>query len=215
MKTKIILLLIACLFSFNSKINSGNTADEETAHSALDGLSEQVIDSLSHELEDFLNSVLGYNLDNRPRYTYEGINRILGDYIIDYYKSKYNVRYVYTSQEYIKDFFVIEETINACGELCGYITPYIIIYAEYIDEAESRLLDKYYNLLLDRLEEEDKPALIEGQKRWLESYEKDAEFSALITSDKYTGGGTMWRYVTFQQRKPRIEFLYECYNAIY
>ncbi|MBL7818085.1 MAG: DUF1311 domain-containing protein [Saprospiraceae bacterium] len=62
-------------------------------------------------------------------------------------------------------------------------------------EAEKRydkLLNKYYKMLLDKLQGEDKKVLTETQKSWILFKEKEYKLMGTVYSVTYTGGGTMY-----------------------
>ena len=62
-------------------------------------------------------------------------------------------------------------------------------------EAEKRydkLLNKYYKVLLGKLQGEDKKVLIETQKSWITFKNNEIKLISTFYSDKYTGGGTMY-----------------------
>jgi uncharacterized protein YecT (DUF1311 family) len=77
-------------------------------------------------------------------------------------------------------------------------------------EAQKRydlLLNKYYQLLLKKLEGDDKKLLIEAQRAWIAFRDKEIKLIQTLNSDKYTGGGTMYSNISvgniFQLTKDR------------
>lgn len=58
-------------------------------------------------------------------------------------------------------------------------------------KAYDKLLNKYYNKLLNVLDKEDRASLIEAEKGWIAFKNKNESFTDIIMSNKYFGGGTI------------------------
>lgn len=54
-----------------------------------------------------------------------------------------------------------------------------------------RLLNTYYQLLLKKLNKEDKELLKESQRNWIKLRDSERKLSAAITKEEYSGGGTI------------------------
>lgn len=62
------------------------------------------------------------------------------------------------------------------------------------NEAEAgydKLLNKYYQVLLNRLKEEDKEILKQAQRNWIAYRDSEKKLNGLLTDDTYSGGGTI------------------------
>jgi uncharacterized protein YecT (DUF1311 family) len=76
------------------------------------------------------------------------------------------------------------------------------------------LLNKYYKLLMSRLEGADKEILKKSQRNWIAFRDSEEELNRTLVKEEYTGGGTMYRMTyaarnlsTVQQRVEEL-FLY-------
>jgi uncharacterized protein YecT (DUF1311 family) len=58
-------------------------------------------------------------------------------------------------------------------------------------EKYDSLLNKYYQLLLGKLDKEDKIALVEAQRAWLAFRDKELRLASILRKEKYSGGGTI------------------------
>ncbi|HSY61287.1 MAG TPA: lysozyme inhibitor LprI family protein [Cytophaga sp.] len=62
------------------------------------------------------------------------------------------------------------------------------------NEAEKEydlLLNKYYKLLLNKLESNDKAILQEAQRNWIKFRDSEVALIHLLSDEKYSGGGTI------------------------
>ncbi len=67
-----------------------------------------------------------------------------------------------------------------------------MLQATYDKEKDyDQLLNKYYNKLIEMLNEEDKAILITAQKNWMSFRDSERIFNQLISRDEYSGGGTI------------------------
>lgn len=65
---------------------------------------------------------------------------------------------------------------------------------EATNEAEKEydlLLNKYYKLLLNKLEPNDKVILQEAQRNWIKFRDSERALITLLSDEKYSGGGTI------------------------
>lgn len=61
-----------------------------------------------------------------------------------------------------------------------------------LENGYDKLLNKYYQLLTNKLKEEDRTTLVEAQRSWLKFRDTEKMLIRTISSETYTGGGTMW-----------------------
>jgi uncharacterized protein YecT (DUF1311 family) len=54
-----------------------------------------------------------------------------------------------------------------------------------------KLLNKYYEMLLKKLNDQDKELLRKSQRNWILYRDSDREFNKEVAKDEYTGGGSM------------------------
>lgn len=95
-----------------------------------------------------------------------------------------------------------------------------MVGAAYDAEAEyDELLNKYYKLLMSRLGETEKNALRQSQRNWIEYRDSERELNQLLTSDHYSGGGTIQRVIAASKyldiTKTRVIDLYQYLNRGY
>ena len=71
-----------------------------------------------------------------------------------------------------------------------------IVKATYDAEAEyDKLLNKYYQWLLKKLNDSDKEYLKQSQRNWLQFRDSERKLNAEVSKDEYSGGGTMQRVI--------------------
>lgn len=69
-----------------------------------------------------------------------------------------------------------------------------MIEAAYNAEIEyDKLLNKYYKILLNKLNESDRESLKKAQQSWIKFRDSERDLVAILSNDEYTGGGTMHR----------------------
>jgi len=56
-----------------------------------------------------------------------------------------------------------------------------------------RLLNKYYKLLLSRLDKKDQAKLKQSQRNWITLRNSERKLSSALTAENYSGGGTIQR----------------------
>ena len=117
-------------------------------------------------------------------------------------KKAKTLREVLEAQDYYSDFekintvsfkvdtFIVEEILS--GKLDIDFTTIGMIEAMYDAEKKyDKLLNKYYKILMDMLEEEDKETLRTSQRNWITFRDSEKNVAAMLTQEHYTGGGTM------------------------
>ena len=198
------VLFIAC--SHDNKTLSEAQCSVQTSDSIYEELLQDKLDSI-FDIELYLEDTV------RSSFIYDNVNHILTGYIETRFKKENNTDSLPNekSLEYAKDTFSIQETSRFCQKR-DYTTLRMSLCNIYREEAQRYLVNKYYTKLMSILKEEDKLLLKENQEHWYESYKSDKLLSKKITSEKYTGGGTMWQIVDYSDQQSRIQFLFDCYN---
>ena len=92
--------------------------------------------------------------------------------------------------EFMTDTFVINRVANRMTDV-DYSTYGINNAIDESVKAYDKLLNKYYNKLLDRLKGDDKQVLIEAQRKWLAFRDAELHLLGVVIKDEYSGGGTM------------------------
>ena len=117
--------------------------------------------------------------------------------------------------EFARDTFRINETCRMMmdipsSEKIDWDLAISYLYKFY---AEEYLIYKYYTKAMGYLADEDKVLLEISQKKWNDSLQADwnLEGETLI---KYMGGGRIWHYATFTNKRARAEFLFKMYNHV-
>ncbi|GGH76835.1 hypothetical protein GCM10011318_25700 [Phaeocystidibacter marisrubri] len=72
-----------------------------------------------------------------------------------------------------------------------YSTSGMIKYTLGAEEAYDQLLNKYYRLLLDKLNEEDQSTLIQAQNYWQLYRESERTLNRKLSNEDYSGGGSI------------------------
>lgn len=62
-----------------------------------------------------------------------------------------------------------------------------------------QLLNKYYNVLLKKLNKEDRKQLISAQRAWLKFRDAEREVNSLLVKSEYSGGGTIQQLIHSSQ----------------
>ncbi|MBI3240372.1 MAG: DUF1311 domain-containing protein [Flavobacteriia bacterium] len=83
-----------------------------------------------------------------------------------------------------------------------------------------QLLNKYYGLLLSKLEKEEQTLLKESQRNWIKFRDSERKLSLNLMDEKYTGGGTIQRLVysswyaslTEKRVEELVEYLMRVWN---
>lgn len=73
-------------------------------------------------------------------------------------------------------------------------TPEGLVKASvFLEQEYDNLLTRYYQMLLNKMREEDKNILIESQQNWKKYRDSEKKLLYTISSDTYTGeGGSFW-----------------------
>lgn len=104
------------------------------------------------------------------------------DYLSDFEKQ--------ISIDFQIDTFQIEKLLSKRTSI-DYST-YGMTEAAYQTEAEyDRLLNKYYLLLLKKLDASDKEILKQSQRNWIQYRDSERKFNNILAKDQYSGGGTI------------------------
>jgi uncharacterized protein YecT (DUF1311 family) len=71
------------------------------------------------------------------------------------------------------------------------------------------MLNKYYNLLLSKLNEPDKEILRQSQRNWVKYRDSELQLNVVIAGDEYSGGGSIQRIYHAERKvgivKSRLE----------
>ena len=71
-----------------------------------------------------------------------------------------------------------------------------MVNASYEAEIEyDKLLNKYYQILIKKLDPVDKEIFRKSQKNWIAFRDSERKFNSAISKDEYSGGGTMQRII--------------------
>ncbi len=94
--------------------------------------------------------------------------------------------------------------------------------SQAMNDAEAEydvLLNKYYKLLMSKLNEEDKEVLKQAQRAWIAYRDAERKLRVTITLPQYSGGGTMYNlYVAddyLSITRKRVLELYEMISRFY
>lgn len=81
------------------------------------------------------------------------------------------------------------------------------------------LLNKYYKMLLNRLEKNDREILVQAQRTWIQFRDNELKLNALLQKDQYSGGGSInildQASATLTLTKNRVLELYAYLSAIF
>jgi len=141
-------------------------------------------------------------------------------------KKAETIREMLENEDYISDFeqintiefkvdtFKVEAMLSAKLDID--YTTYSMIEAIYEAEKEyDRLLNKYYHILLKKLEPEDQESLKQVQRDWIKFRDSEKKLAATLTQSHYTGGGTMYNItLAFETMKITKSRVLELYNHI-
>jgi uncharacterized protein YecT (DUF1311 family) len=104
------------------------------------------------------------------------------------------------SQDFAKKFRQdtarVEQEIRDMLET-DYSTAGMIFASGTLETAYDKLLNKYYTLLSDKLNDRGKKTLREAQLNWIKSRDADKKLISELYEKAYTttGGGTIWRVI--------------------
>ncbi|MFV0539333.1 MAG: hypothetical protein ACK5M3_18495 [Dysgonomonas sp.] len=193
MKATIYLSILLLLLCFSCKESIQRDIDTEINNS---------FDSLQNKLDSVFDNA------TRQSFLYENINNLLHEYIDERFYQKIDTKSFRNEKllEYTRDTFRIQETVRFCQGK-DYSTLRMSLCNIYREEAEMKLVNKYYEKLLLTMDSNEKKLLIESQNKWIESYQSDKEFSDLLLSKEE---GTMYSILQFTKPEYRIQFLFDC-----
>lgn len=117
--------------------------------------------------------------------------------------------------EFSVDTFKIEKRKKLKLDI-DYSTTGMIISTLDANREYDKLLNKYYQLLLTSLNEEDKEVLKKSQRNWIEFRDSELELNTALMSKYYSGGGTIQgviaAYRVFEITKNRVIELFHYLN---
>ncbi len=109
------------------------------------------------------------------------------------------------------DTFVIEKLQSKKMEL-DYSTLGMVNAMNDTESEYDKLLNKYYQLLVKKLNDTDKEVLKQSQRNWIQYRDSERKLNSQLANEEYTGGGTMQRVVVASRyadiTKQRVEELY-------
>lgn len=94
--------------------------------------------------------------------------------------------------EFTIDTFKIEERQRLKLDI-DYSTNGMVISTLDANKEYDKLLNKYYQMLLNSLNEEDKEILKNSQRNWIVFRDSELELNGILMNDYYSGGGTIQR----------------------
>ncbi len=92
--------------------------------------------------------------------------------------------------EFTIDTFKLEHIVTKRMEI-DYSTAGMNTTLSERTTAYDALLNKYYNKILKRLNQDDKKVLINAQKAWLSYRDAEMKLISTMTKEEYSGGGTI------------------------
>ncbi len=92
--------------------------------------------------------------------------------------------------EFTLDTFRIEE-INSKMMSIDYSTVGMVDATYSSENDYDKLLNKYYKILIDKLDATDKEILHKSQKNWLVFRDGELQLNSMLAKEKYSGGGTI------------------------
>ncbi len=92
--------------------------------------------------------------------------------------------------EFTIDTFKIERMMQLRLSI-DYSTAGMVNAGSDTEEEYDKILNKYYQLLLSRLNDKDKETLKQSQRNWIAFRDSEQQLNRLLTDESYSGGGTM------------------------
>lgn len=92
--------------------------------------------------------------------------------------------------EFSVDTFRIAQTVSKRMDI-DYSTVGMNETIDEMTSAYDKLMNKYYNKLLNILKPEDKKILVNAQRAWLAYRDAEAKLIGTMTKEEYSGGGTI------------------------
>lgn len=185
-------------------------------------LSNRYDEEATKELSDSLKCLLLYHLYGRYEIVehYRQYHNAVNDYLDDYITTNFYTQTSFKSLEaeeleFSLDTFRIDETCRlimfetSIGD--NSILSHQYLYRFY---AEDYLIYKYYIKVEELLKDEDKNKLRLSQEQWESSLKADWLLEGTTMNSKYTGGGSIWKNVTFVNKRSRSEFLFRIYKHL-
>lgn len=117
--------------------------------------------------------------------------------------------------EFAADTFRIEER-QRLKLVIDYSTNGMVTSTLDANREYDKLLNKYYQLLLRSLNEEDKEILKKSQRNWIDFRDSELELNGVLMNDYYSGGGTIQRVFAaarvLELTRDRVIELYDYLN---
>lgn len=100
-----------------------------------------------------------------------------------------------------------------------YSTAGMVNAGSEAEKEYDKLLNKYYQILLNRLKEEDKEILRESQRNWIAFRDSEQKLNRLLTDESYSGGGTIQGVISMSRSleltKKRVFEIREYLGRVY
>ncbi len=187
-------------------------SEDEKPIPFIEAISKNTPESISSQILDSIYSVaLRADIEKRGSVLKVNINHFLKDVLEENFYQKVDTNAFRTPEgiEFAKDTFKIYEANRICQEI-DYTTIGIMLALDFLFQSEMDLIDIYYNKLLANTKNlEEKELLIKSQRKWLESFNLDTEYSNLLIRKQE---GSIWRIINYVEPKNRLSFLFDCYN---
>lgn len=147
---------------------------------------------------------------------YYAVNGCLSDYTTTKFYTQTTLKSLEPEElEFALDTFKINETcrlmMSGVDIDDNSILSHCYLYKFY---AEEYLIYKYYIKVEKLLKDEDRNILKLSQEQWEGSLNADWNIENTIKGHKYTGGGSMWKNITYANKRPRSEFLFKIYKHL-
>jgi uncharacterized protein YecT (DUF1311 family) len=121
-------------------------------------------------------------------------------------------------KEFVLDTFKIERRLALRIDE-DYSTASMVKASYEAEQAYDALLNKYYKVLIERLNSDDKEVLKHAQRSWLSYRDAERKFYHTVAKEEYSGGGTIQRTITasrfLHQTKSRVIELYRYINDLF
>lgn len=167
----------------------------------------------------WLDVLMQYNRNTIMQH-FRQYHNAVNDYLNNYINAKFYTQTTLKSLEleeleFSLDTFRIDETCRLMMlEIPiddNSILGYCYLYRFY---AEDYLIYKYYIKIEEILKDEDRNKLRLSQEQWESSLNADWELENTVMNSKYTGGGSIWKNLTYVDKRSRSEFLFRIYKHL-
>ena len=117
--------------------------------------------------------------------------------------------------EFVSDTFKIEQGLRLKLDI-DYSTNGMVVSTHDANREYDKLLNKYYQVLLRSLNEEDREILKKSQRNWIAFRDSELELNGVLMKDYYSGSGTIQRVLAaarvMEITKTRVIVLYHYLN---